>query len=344
MAGWMVYGANGYAGELVARLAVARGERPVLAGRNGPAVRRLAQELGCESVVIALDDAAALRSALGEVRSVAHCAGPFAVTAAPMVAACIAVGVHYLDITGEIEVVEAVFARSGEATAAGVVLLPGMGFDVVPTDCVASMLYAQLPSATELELAIRAEGGLSRGTVRTSIGGGGGWRRVDGRLVPVPVGEPRRRVPFPSGPRTVSALPLGDLSSAFRSTGIPNVTTYATLPAVARPRLMQRFGVAALRYAPVRAVADAVARWAPSGPSPQARATTRTEVWGEVRDPTGATATMTVTLPNVYDVTADSVVRAVRRIAEVAPGAHTPSQAFGAGYLSTLDGVHTAET
>ena len=340
----MVYGANGYAGELVARLAVARGERPVLAGRNGPAVRRLAEELGCESVVIALDDAAALRSALGEVRSVAHCAGPFAVTAAPMVAACIAVGVHYLDITGEIEVLEAVFARSGEATAAGVVLLPGMGFDVVPTDCAASMLHARLPSATELELAIRAEGGLSRGTVRTSIGGGGGWRRVDGRLVPVPLGEPRRRVPFPSGPRTVSALPLGDLSSAFRSTGIPNVTTYATLPAVARPRLMQRLGVAALGYAPVRAAADAVAKWTPSGPSPRARATTRAEAWGEVRDASGASAAMTVTLPNVYDVTADSVVRGVGRISDVPPGAHTPSQAFGAGYLSTLDGVHTAET
>lgn len=344
MSAWMVYGANGYSGELVARLAVDRGERPVLAGRNEAAVRRLAEELGCPAVVVALDDAPGLRAALAEVDLVAHCAGPFPATSAPMVDACLAAGVHYLDIAGEIDVLEAVFARDDDARAAGVALLPGMGFNVVATDCVAAELRARLPSATELELAIRGEGGLSRGTVRTSLGGGGGWRRVDGGLVPAPVGEPRRRVPFPSGPRTVSALPLGDLSTGYRSTGIPTITTYAVLPPVVRSGLVQRLGVGALRFAPVRALADAVARRAPAGPSAQQRAATRTEVWGQVHNPAGASAVVTVTLPNVYDVTADAVVRAAGRIGDVPAGAHTPSQAFGADFVRTLDGVHTTET
>jgi short subunit dehydrogenase-like uncharacterized protein len=339
MSAWMVYGANGYAGELVARLAVARGQRPVLAGRNEAAIRRLAEELGCPAAVVALDDAATLRTALRDVTAVAHCAGPFAATSAPMVDACLAAGVHYLDITGEVAVLEAVFGRSDEAVTAGVVLLPGMGFDVVPTDCVAASLRAQMPEATELELAVRAEGGLSRGTLRTSLGGGGGWRRVAGRLVEPPIGEPRRRVAFPSGSRTVSALPLGDVSSAYRSTGIPTITTYAVLPAIARRPAMQRLGVAALRLGPVRALADTIARRLPSGPSPETRATTRSEVWGEVRDAAGHTVTMTLTLPNPYDVTADSVVRAAGPIGGVPPGAHTPSEAFGADYVFSLDGV-----
>src|SRR6185436_9617383 len=98
---WLIYGANGYTGELVARRALATGERPVLAGRAGPSIEALAGDLGLEPRVAALSD--------GDV--VAHCAGPFAATARPMVDACLATGTHYLDVTGEVEVFEEIYGR-----------------------------------------------------------------------------------------------------------------------------------------------------------------------------------------------------------------------------------------
>ncbi|HEY1487406.1 MAG TPA: saccharopine dehydrogenase NADP-binding domain-containing protein, partial [Micromonosporaceae bacterium] len=282
MQDWMIYGANGYTGELVARLAVGRGERPILAGRNAAAIGALAAELGLEARVADLHDPVALRAILDGVRVVAHCAGPFRATAAPMVDACLATGVHYLDVTGEIGVFEEVFARHDDAVAAGVVLLPGAGFDVVPTDCLAATLSAALPGATTLELAFRAGGGLSPGTARSSLEGmaGGGRVRRAGVLVPAAVGTPRRRVPFPSGAATVSAIRWGDLVTAYRSTGIPEITTYTVLPPGA--------GISAvIAWAPVRSLAGRLAGVFVHGPDETRRGRTRTEVWGEVTDSAG---------------------------------------------------------
>ena len=128
----MLYGANGYTGELIAELAVRRGQRPVLAGRSAAKVAAVAERLGLEHVVFDLAEAA---ENLRDTEVVVHCAGPFSATSRPVVDACLASGTHYVDITGEIDVFEAVAARDAEAKTAGVALVPGAGLDVVPTDC-----------------------------------------------------------------------------------------------------------------------------------------------------------------------------------------------------------------
>jgi short subunit dehydrogenase-like uncharacterized protein len=342
---WMIYGASGYTGELVARRAVRQGLRPVLAGRSAGAIRALAGELGLEHVVVALEDPAALRAALSGVRLVAHCAGPFVATSAPMVDACVATGAHYLDVTGEIDVFESIFARHQEAAAAGVVLVPGAGFDVVPTDCLAARLAAALPGATSLELAFHAGGGLSRGTARTALSGiaSGGRVRRDGVLVTTRVGTPRRRAPFPSGERAVASVRWGDLVTAFRSTGIPNITVYAELPMKGRGAALT--GV--LQSAPVLGLARRVVSARVTGPDADRRARSRSEVWGEVRDADGHARSGTLTGPNAYNLTADAVVRAVAELTDSrtcpAPGAHTPSTAFGVDFAAKLDGVRVSD-
>jgi len=347
---WMIYGANGYTGRLVAALAAASGHRPVLAGRDGAAVGALAAELGLDHLAVDLTDSSGLRAALADVDAVAHCAGPFVATSAPMVDACLATGTHYLDVTGEPPVFEAVLSRSAEAAAAGVVLLPGAGFDVVPTDCLAGLLAAALPGATSLELAFRAPGGASRGTATTglAITAAGGFRRVDGRLRPTPFGRPRRSVPFPSRTREVGAITWGDVVTAYHSTGIPNITVYAPVPLKgpaqrATAAVVQRL----LRYGPARAVAAGMVRRRVTGPSPQTRAATGVEVWGEVRDGAGHSRSATLTGPNGYDLTADAVVRAVGYVltgvgpgGPIAPGAHTPATALGPDFVRELDGIH----
>lgn len=343
----MVYGAYGYTGELVAKRAVANGALPVLAGRSAEKLAPIAARLGCPYQVVSLDDRAGLRAALADVDAVAHCAGPFSRTSADMVDACLDTGTHYLDITGEIDVFEAIYARHDEAVQAGVVLLPGGGFDVVPTDCLAAMLAERLPGATELELAFTLGGGISGGTLKTAIegAGAGGRARVDGELRTVPLAHRTVVAEFPSGPKRVTSIPWGDVSSAFRSTAIPTITTYTALPGADLIGRSQQYFTPLLRMPSVqKAGAALVDRWM-RGPSEDRQAGRRAEIWGRVRHPDGHAVSAALTTPAAYALTADAVVRGVSRLGDgsVDPGAHTPSSAFGSGFVAELDGVQMGD-
>src|SRR5215831_19304645 len=168
-AGWMIYGANGYTGHLVAAEARRRGLNPVLAGRRAAPIEKLAAELGLSMRVFDLDDAPAAAAAIAGTVVVANCAGPFAATSAPMIDACLTSRAHYLDITGEIDVFLAAQRRHVEAKTGGIVICPGVGFDVIPTDCMAAVLKEALPDATHLVLAFDAGGSMSPGTARTMV-------------------------------------------------------------------------------------------------------------------------------------------------------------------------------
>jgi saccharopine dehydrogenase (NAD+, L-lysine-forming) len=332
---WLLYGATGYTGRLIARRATAMGLRPVLAGRSAAKLVPLAAELGLEHRVFPLTDPAAVRRGLSGMDAVAHCAGPFARTAVPMATACIDTGTHYLDITGEIDVFEALHALGGRARRAGIVLLPGAGFDVVPTDCVAALLAARLPDATQLDLAFLVGGGASPGSVRTALAGAaeGGRIRAGGEIRAVPVGARRVRAAFPSGARTVVSVPWGDVSTAYHSTGIPDITTYTAVsaPVLAASR--------ALRVGPLRGALSGAAGRLVRGPGERTRSTSRSEVWGRARDAAGNTVTATLTGPNSYSLTADAVLRIVERADGLPAGFQTPSRALGADFAGSLDGV-----
>ncbi len=328
---WMIYGANGYTGELTAREAVRRGQRPILGGRNAAAIGSLARELGCEARVFDLD-----APQLDGVKAVLHCAGPFSHTSKPMVNACLAAGAHYLDITGEIAVFESVFRRDADAKQRGVALLPGVGFDVVPTDCLAAMLHAKMPDANELWLAFSSRSGVSRGTMKTMIEGAG-WGsaiRKDGKIVRVPQAWDVREIPFPSGPRTAMTIPWGDISTAYRSTGIPNIRVYSAQSrrSVARVRRMRPF-MPLLRLRPIQRIAQ---RWASKtkGPSEEQRASAKVELWGRVANERGEEQTLTLVVDEGYNFTVKSSLAAVDRVlASTLSGALTPSMAFGANFV-----------
>jgi short subunit dehydrogenase-like uncharacterized protein len=286
----LVYGATGYTGRLVAAEAVARGLRPVLAGRSPGALRALAEPLGLAWRAAALDDPAALDRALDGAAAVLHCAGPFVHTWRPVADACLRAAragrpVHYLDITGEIAVFEALARRGAEADAAGVMLLPGVGFDVVPSDCLAAHLARRVPGAGRLALAFHALGGLSRGTRATmaeNLGAPGAVRR-GGRIVAVPPAWRTRRVDFGDGrPRDATTIPWGDVSTAWHSTGIPDVEVYMAMPpALRRAARASRWLAPLLASGPVRRLAAARVRAGPAGPSDAARAAGSSLLWGE---------------------------------------------------------------
>lgn len=340
---FLLYGANGYTGELVARTAVEQGLRPLLAGRNREAVAALAGELGLDHRVFALDERSALEAALNEVGFVLNCAGPFAETARPLVDSCMRTGRHYLDITGEAPVFEALAHHDRAAQQAGIMLLPGAGFDVVPSDCLALYLKQQLPAATRLTLAIMALSQVSRGTATTALQilQQGGLVRRDGVLTRVPPAHAVRQVDFGRGPRTVVAIPWGDVATAYYSTGIPNIEVYAWLPGIASNLVRSGLPTRLLTsYAGRRILTWLVRRGAP-GPDAARRAAGQSIVWGEVTDDAGQRRVARLRTPEGYTLTVATALHISRKVlAATAPaGFQTPASAYGADLIMQIEGV-----
>lgn len=345
---FLLYGANGYTGELAARRAVALGLRPILAGRSAAPVEALARALSLPSRVFSLDDPAAVDAALAGVKVVLHCAGPFSRTSGPMVDGCLRSGAHYLDVTGEVEVFEALAARDAEARRAGVMLLPGAGFDVVPSDCLAAHLKRRLPGAVALELAFQPLGRASRGTATTMIENidKGGLIRKGGALVHVPAGHATRVVDFGRGPVTAAAIPWGDVSTAYHSTGIPDITVYMGMPLALRigMRVTRVLG-GLLSSAPVQRFLLARVRAGAAGPSDAERARGASLLWGEARDAEGKRVVSRLRAPEGYTHTADASIALVQRVlgGEHPAGFQTPSKAYGADFVLGLPGVERSD-
>ncbi|MGH8597123.1 MAG: saccharopine dehydrogenase family protein [Gammaproteobacteria bacterium] len=343
---WMIYGANGYTGTLAARFAKHRKLNPVLAGRHTEPVRALAGELGCESRVFDLTEPAAIAANLEGVAAVLHCAGPFSATSRPMLAGCLRAGTHYLDITGEIAVFEDIHSRSGEIRDAGIVAIPGVGFDVVPTDCLAAMLKRVLPSATHLKLAFKSRyGKLSPGTAKTMIEGlpDGGRIRKDGKIVKVPAAYKVETIAFTEDlAATAVTIPWGDVATAYYSTGIPNIEVFVGVPEK-QIRQMKIPGVIRwlLGFAPAQAFMKAQIARRVKGPTDEQRAHDEMYVYGEAWDDAGHKVAMRLRTREGYTLTAESGVKATGIVMEggLAPGMYTPSMAFGADYVLDLEGT-----
>jgi len=341
---WMIYGANGYTGELTARLAVSRGKKPILAGRSRSKIAPLADELGLECRTFPLESPEPAASQLRDVDVVAHMAGPFSATSRIMVDACLRSRTHYLDITGEIDVFESVLGRDREAKSSGIVLLPGVGFDVVPTDCLAAMLSARLPDTSQLELAFFGSGKSSAGTSKTAVEalGKGGFIRRGGNIVSVPTAWRVRRVPFADRRRSAISVPWGDVSTAWYSTGIPNIQVYMAMPKRVIPwvRVIGRLQWF-LASRTIQAWFKKQIERKVQGPTPEEREMTISQIWGRVRTKEGRSVEGTLTLPEGYTFTADSSIRSLDRVlrGDVPAGAHTPSRAFGAEFIREMDRV-----
>ncbi len=344
---WLLYGAYGYTGRLIAEVAVDRGLSPVLAGRDPDRTRALAEQLKLEHRPFSLDDARAIRQGLGGMAAVLHAAGPFSQTYRAVAEACLETGTHYLDITGEIDVFEALHGLDGAAKQAGVVLLPGVGFDVVPTDCAVARVAERIAEPTHVAIAFHATGPISPGTMKTMVESLGrpGRERRDGQLVDVPHGSITRRIPFTDREREAVCIPWGDVSTAWFSTGIPNIRVYRAtslrqlrwvrLVGRARPLLAAR---------PMQLLLDRYVGRTAHGPDAHQRARGMARVWCQARNARDESATVELTSPNGYALTADSAVSAVYtllddRYSGPPAGTLTPSRAFGHTFVDTLDGV-----
>ncbi len=347
---FLLYGANGYTGELIAREAVRLGLRPILAGRSRESFEPLARQLNCQWRAFPLDPDTPAETAkqLSGVAAVLNCAGPFALTARPLIEACLAAKVHYLDITGEIEVIEMAAELDDRALAARITVLPAVGFDVVPTDCLAAMLAEKLPDATHLQLAFAGLGGISRGTAKTMLRQlpQGGAARIDGKLQQVPVAWKSQKIPFHDKSRWAMTIPWGDVAGAFYSTGIPNIEVYYALP---RKQILWlrrlRWLLPIMKVGFLRRLVERKINRGQPGPTEQQRNAGRTMLWGQVSNAAGQSVEMKLETLEGYALTVQTALASVQRIinGNVPAGFQTPSLAFGKEFVLEMPGTSIVE-
>jgi short subunit dehydrogenase-like uncharacterized protein len=343
----LIYGATGYTGKLAARAAKARGLKPVLAGRSREKLRALSAELALEARVFDLGETAKLDRALQHVAVVLCIAGPFSATSKAMADACIRNRVHYLDITGEIDVFEALAARDAEAKAAGVMLLPGVGFDVVPSDCLAAHLKRRLPDATDLRMFIGGLSSVSRGTAKTMVEGiaQGTRLRRGGKLVTLGRAN-EGTCDFGEGPKPTIAVSWGDVSTAWHSTGIPNIEVhFEAVPQLKAAARMPNFVKSFLGLKPIQRILKAQIDRQPEGPTDEQRANGHGVLIGEVSNAKGERARTRLKVPEGYTLTAITGLDIATRVAngELKPGFQTPSLVFGPDYITGFAGVTREE-
>lgn len=339
---WMIYGASGFTGTLVAEEAVRRGHRPLLAGRSAARLQPLALRLGLDYAVFSLDDPDEIAKYARRVNLILHAAGPFVVTSKPMLRACLLSGAHYLDLTGEYPVFENTFAHDALARQQGIALISGVGFDVIPSDSLAVQVASQVPGATRLDLAFDGLTRMSAGTVHSGLQlvASGGRVRRDGRLRPFPVGQGARRIRFENGEKTAIPIPWGDLVTAYHSTSIPNITTYAVVPGAAvlgiiGPAAQMIVAQPALRHLAARLIVPFM-----RGPDAHRRQTARACFWARASDNSGNVAEAWLETVEPYQFTGLSAVLAVERVLADHPvGALTPAQAFGPDFVLQVEGT-----
>ena len=344
----LIYGSYGYTGRLIVQLASSYGLAPLLAGRDHQRLAAQAAQHGFEYRAFGLNDPAAMDAALLQDDVVLHCAGPFTHTSAAMLEACLRNRAHYLDITGEIEVIEAVAARDAEATAARIMMMPGTGFDVVPSDCLALHLKQKLPTATHLLLGIRGTGPLSHGTATTMVEhrARGGLIRRDGRLTRVPTAWRVRKIDYGDGRmRTAMTIPWGDVATAYHTTGIANIEVYAAVPrAVVFAAKASRYAGRLLATSLVKKLLKRRIDARPAGPDADELQHGASFVWGCVYDDAGNSAEARVTAPNGYLLTAHTALLIGKRVlgGDISHGFQTPARQYGSNFILQVPGTTLA--
>lgn len=340
----LLYGATGFTGRLILESALTLGLRPVLGGRDPAKLAPLAATHGLQFRAAGLDDPERLDAALAGMRVVLHAAGPFSHTAAPMLAACLRGGVHYLDVTGEMTVIEALAGRDAEARQRGVMVMPGVGFDVVPTDCLAAHVAARLPDAVALDIGVAGLAFASRGSANTLAeqAGHGTAVRRGGAIVVQPAGALRRRFDFGDGPRDCTSVSWGDVASAYYTTGIPDIAVYfETTPTIEAMQLASRTLGWALRSSAGQAWLKAHAALLPDGPEAAERAARQMVIVAEARDRVGHVAAARLHTPEAYTFTGRTAPAIARRVlrGDLEPGFQTPARVYGPHLVLAFDGV-----
>lgn len=343
----LIYGAYGYTGKLIVALAVKKGYRPTIGGRDEGKTKELARQYNLPYHVLDCKNQQAWDNALKDKELLLNCAGPFSLTIKDILPACLRNKVHYLDITGEVDVFDYVSSFDEDAKKAGITLIPGTGFDVVPTDCLAVFLKQQLPDATHLELAFDSQSGLSRGTALSVLNRfhQGSASRKNGVIVPNKTASVSKTINYGGKDRLSVGIAWGDIFTAYHSTGIPNIEVFTGMPPkmLKTMRKASKFGWLIKTWV-VQQILRKVIRNKISGPSNEKRENLRTYLWGKVTNANGKEVIAELETPESYKLTAITALLCAEGVLKggVKSGYTTPAEAFGPDFIMKVDSVNRA--
>ena len=345
---WMIYGANGYTGRLVVDEAIKRNLSPILAGRS-KSIQALAVEKGLEYEIFDLSSIDDIALKLLNVSVLANCAGPFSATAKYMIPACIKSKTHYIDITGEISVYDYAHSKHKEAISSKVVLCPGVGSDVIPTDCLAVYLKDKCPDATHLSMAWATKGSKpSKGTAKTAVEGlvHGGKVRQNGKIIEVPIAYKERIIDFGFGELNTMTIPWGDIFTAYHSTNIPNIEFYFSRSHKKVESLRRQLKY--FRFLKIRWIMNFIKKridkvWKPN--TAEERADSKSYFWGEVINPNGEKVIGRFSTSDGYDLTASGTVEVAQYLLDDIDqaGYFTPTSLIGKELIEKMPGYSGIE-
>lgn len=338
----VVYGSYGYTGKLIVEECKLKNIAVILSGRDEDKLKKQSQETSYPFEVVDLLNGDALRTLLSKSKLVIHCAGPFEHTSKLMVEACLETRTHYTDITGEFAVFEMLAGLDERAKKTGVMILAGVGFDVVPSDCLALHLKKRLPSATKLQLAFASQGGFSRGTALTMIEGlgYGSFVRSNGKLKEIPIAEKVQTIDFGDFKSKAVCIPWGDIATAYRTTGIPTIEVYLGVP----PKTLRTLKVARylgwlLKQSWIKEFLRKKVNQRPAGPSEQRRTKSKSYLWGKVSDDQGNFRISTLQTLNGYSLTSVASVAIAQKIlnGNFTAGYFTPAGHYGENLILEIE-------
>lgn len=336
---WIIYGANGYTGRLICAKAKSLNLAPVIAGRDSEKLKKLSKELDFPFLIFSLHNSSILTKTLKEFDLILNCAGPFSKTAQPLIQACIEAKTHYLDITGEIDVFGSLMAMDDLFIKKNILVMPGVGFDVVPTDCLALQLKEKLPDASTLELVIHTHARPSIGTLKTMVESAsrGSIIRKNSKLTQLDH-DLVKEFTIQGKKQTALALPWGDIQTAYFTTHIPNISVYFTLSKKTKSSRSLKYLKKILRFSLAQKLLQTLLNYVYRSPSPEEIDHTNTIILGIVRNDQNEVKMKEIEVSNGYQFTADSSVKIVSKLLEepIRPGFHTPAEYFGSGLLEEI--------
>lgn len=339
----IIYGSYGYTGQLIVQEIKLLNFDIILAGRDLKKLKNQSEQTGYPFEVVDIENSGALEKLLSQATLVIHCAGPFQHTAKKMILACLKTKTHYTDITGEFPVFELLFQFDSAAKEAGIMIMPGVGFDVVPSDCLAVHLKNRLPSAKHLQLAFTSfKGGVSRGTALTSAEnlGQGSYVRKNGILVRTSAAANVKQINFGPFNTTTVSIPWGDISTAFRSTAIPNIEVFMGMPQkLIRMLKLSNYFSWLFKIKWLKSSIKTQINNKISGPTVERRRKGRSYFWGTVWDEKSNTCTSLLETIDGYTLTAKTSVLIAEKVlnGKFETGFQTPALAYGPDLILAVD-------
>lgn len=341
----IIYGAYGYTGELIALEFINKNYKILLAGRNEDKLKALSLKTGFDYSTGDLNNKTQINELFSQAYLVINAAGPFINTCVQVVEACIESKTHYIDINGDIKVFELIKTYNQKALNTGIMLLPGTGFDVVPSDCLAVKLKKLMPDAINLNIAFATiGGGVSHGTALTVAGRLGEYalKRENGKLKPVLMGKHSMWVDFGIMKKFVMSISWGDVSTAHFSTGIENIETFMAV----KPKVynLLKFQIAVnwlLRTKVVKNILRKNIDKNISGPNEESRKKGFSLFWAETQNNEGKTHTLKLKTLEGYTLTAKASVLIAKKITDNSfkPGYQTPASTYGENLIFEIEGT-----